>query len=156
MFEDKNFPIKIRRYTPEDADAVQRVNEASLEISFRYYYNLFHRREPDLFLVAEHNNEIIGFVLVKNGTNFGERATAIIFAIAVAPQYRSLNVGARLVNTIINTLKKKQIRKLFLHVRVGNEKGIHFYEKLGFNRLKRIEGFYSWGEAAYRMVKILE
>ena len=86
---------------------------------------------------------MIGFILVKDGINFNEEDTALIFAIAVFPQYRSLNVGARLVDAIITILHQKQIKKLFLHVRVGNARGIKFYETLGFVKLKTIEGFYS-------------
>jgi ribosomal protein S18 acetylase RimI-like enzyme len=156
MSEETTLPIKIRRYRPEDEAPVHEVNEASLEISFRYYYNHFHRREPELFLVAEYKNHVIGFILVKDGVNFNEDNTALIFAIAVSPQYRSQKVGAQLVDAIITTLHQKQIKKLFLHVRVGNARGIKFYENLGFVKLKKIEGFYSWGEAAYRMVKIID
>ena len=155
MSEEIKLPINIRQYRPEDEAAVHEVNEASLEISFRYYYNHFHRREPELFLVAEYENKVIGFILVKDGVNFDEHNTALIFAIAVSPRYRNLNVGARLVDAIITTLHQKQIKKLFLHVRIGNARGIKFYETLGFVKVKKIEGFYSWGEAAYRMVKIL-
>ena len=156
MSENNSLSINIRQYIPADEEAVHQINQASLEISFRYFYNHFHRREPELFLVAEYKDKIIGFCLVKNGENFGEVNTAIIFAIAVAPEYRSLNVGTQLVNAIIEILHQKQIKKLFLHVRVGNPRGIKFYERMGFTKIKRIEAFYSWGEAAYRMVKILE
>ncbi len=154
--ERKILPINIRQYTPKDEAEVYRVNEASLEISFRYYYNMFHKRAPELFLVAEYENQIIGFILVRSGQNFGENHTAIIFAIAVAPQYRSLGVGTQLINAIIDVLHHKEINKLYLHVRVGNTRGIQFYERLGFTKIKRIENFYHWGEAAFRMVKILK
>ncbi len=73
----------------------------------------------------------------------------------MAPKFRCYGVGFQLVNAIIKILRQKEIKKLYLHVRVGNERGITFYERLGFTKVKEIEEFYSWGEAAYRMVKEL-
>lgn len=149
-------PIRIRQYESADVEQVHEINQVSLEISFRFYYDLFHKTEPELFLVAEHENKILGFILVKDGENFGEKPTAIIYAIAVSPNYRSSGIGTQLVNAILNVLREKHIKKLFLHVRVGNESAIKFYLNLGFIKLQRIREFYSWGEDADRMVKIIE
>lgn len=149
-------PVHIRQYVPADVEQVHEINQLSLEISFRFYFDLFHRTEPELFLVAEHENKILGFILVKDGENFGEKQTGIIYAIAVSPNYRSSGIGSQLVNTILNVLRAKHIKKLFLHVRVGNEGAIRFYFKLGFTKLQTIKEFYSWGEDADRMVKIID
>ena len=149
-------PVRIRQYESADVEQVHEINQLSLEISFRFYYDLFHKTEPELFLVAEHENKILGFILVKDGENFGEKLTAIIYAIAVSPKYRSSGIGSQLVNAILNVLREKQIKKLFLHVRVGNEGAIRFYSNLGFTKLQRIKEFYSWGEDADRMVKIID
>lgn len=148
--------VKIRPYTPADEEKVHKINEISLEISFRYFFNLFHRREPELFLIAEYENETIGFILVKKEEDLSEDPSSIIYAIAVAPEYRNLSVGTQLINAIIKILNQKEIKKLFLHVRVGNIKGINFYKRLGFTKVKKIYEFYSWGEDALRMVKKIE
>jgi ribosomal protein S18 acetylase RimI-like enzyme len=153
MFKKKQLEVKIRRYTPKDEEEVHRINESSLEISFRFYYTIFHKREPELFLVAEYQNKIIGFLLVKGNEDFDDEAGALIYAIAVAPEYRNQGVGAQLLNAIYKVLNEKEIKKLYLHVRVGNTRGIHFYEQLGFTTARRINLFYSWGEDAFRMVK---
>ena len=149
-------PIRIRQYESADVEQVHEINQLSLEISFRFYYDLFHKTEPELFLVAEHEKKIIGFILVKDGENFGEKSTAIIYAIAVSPNYRSSGIGSQLVNALINVLREKHIKKLFLHVRVGNESAIKFYLNLGFTKLQRIKEFYSWGEDAHRMFILIE
>jgi len=154
--EKKKISVNIRPYKPSDKEKVNTINEVSLEISFHYYFDIFHRQDPGLFLVAEHANEIVGFVLAKNGENFGESPTAIIFAIAVIPQYRSLGIGEQLINALSQELKRKNIKKLFLHVRVGNTRGIKFYQQLDFNEIITVPEFYSWGEDAYRMVKIIK
>ncbi len=149
-------PIRIRQYESADVEQVHEINQLSLEISFRFYYDLFHKTEPELFLIAEYENKIIGFILVKDGENFGEKPTAIIYALAVSPSYRSSGIGSQLVNALINVLREKHIKKLFLHVRVGNDSAIKFYLNLGFTKLQRIKEFYSWGEDAHRMVKLIE
>ena len=149
-------PLNIRQYRPSDKKTVHLINQESLEISFRYYYDLFHEREPDLFQVAEYESKIVGFILVKNGINLGESHTGLIYAIAVTPQYRSLGIGTELVSVVEKILKEKAVKKFYLHVRTANKKGVQFYERLGFTVLKKIEKFYSWGEDAYRMMKSLE
>ncbi len=106
-------------------------------------------------MIAEYQDEIVGFILVKNGVNLGEPKTGLIYAIAVEPQFRSLGVGSQLVNAIEKALKEKAAKKFFLHVRTENKRGVKFYEQLGFETIQKIEKFYSWGEDAYRMRKIL-
>jgi len=149
-------PIRIREYNSADEEQVYKINQESLEISFRYYYEIFHKTDPDLFLVAEYEEEIIGFILVKDGENFGEENTAIIYAIAVSSNYRNQGIGTQLVNAIFNALRPRGIIKLFLHVRVGNEGAIKFYETLGFKKIQKIKEFYSWGEDAHRMFKSVD
>ena len=48
--------------------------------------------------------------------NCGEVSSALIYAIAVTSQYRSLGIGKQLINAIYKELRQKQIKKLFLHV----------------------------------------
>jgi len=154
--KEPKLPIQIREYNSADEEQVNKINQESLEISFRFYYEIFHKTEPDLFLVAEYEDEIIGFTLVKDGENFGEAPTAIIYAIAVSPSYRSQGIGTQLVNAIANVLHQRQIKKLFLHVRVGNKKAIKFYQNTGFTEIQKIKEFYSWGEDALRMVLLID
>ncbi|NVM54487.1 MAG: GNAT family N-acetyltransferase [Candidatus Helarchaeota archaeon] len=157
MKSEKNLiSVKIRQYRPDDKEKVHSINHISLEISFRYFYDVFHEKEPELFLVAEYKGEIVGFILVKNGMNLGESSTALIYAIAVSPQYRSLGIGTQLVKAIMKVLQEKHIKKFFLHVRTANKRAVKFYERLGFTEIKKIEKFYSWGEDAYRMMKLIE
>ena len=154
--KSSKLPIQTREYNSADVEQVHKINQESLEISFRFYYEIFHKTEPDLFLVAEYEEEIVGFILVKDGENFGEAHTAIIYAIAVSPDYRSRGIGTQLINAILNALHQREIKKLFLHVRVGNEGAIKFYQALGFTKIQEIKEFYSWGEDAHRMVKLIE
>lgn len=156
MSKSPRLPVQIREYNSADVEQVHKINQESLEISFRYYYEIFHKTEPDLFLVAEYEEAIVGFILVKDGENFGEAHTAIIYAIAVSQNYRNQGVGAQLVDAILNALSQRDIKKLFLHVRVGNKEAIKFYEALGFAKIQKIKEFYSWGEDAHRMVKIVD
>lgn len=154
--EIQAIPIKIRQYKAADKESVHAINQVSLEISFNYYYDLFHEREPELFLIAERENEIVGFILVKTGTHFDTSSSALIYAIAVSPLHRSSGIGTRLVNAICNKLEVKQIKKFFLHVRVENTRAIQFYERLGFSKIKKIKQFYSWGDDAFRMLKYID
>ena len=149
--------IIIREYNPSDKNEVYKINEKSLEISFKSLYDIFHRNHPDLFLVAEDtiSNEIIGFILVSISRNFESNDTGLIYAIAIHPDYQNKGIGKNLINKLSENLKKRDITALYLHVKETNKGAIKFYNILGFIQVEFLKKFYSWGEGAYRMKLIL-
>ncbi len=82
-------------------------------------------RDPDLFLVAEHNVQIVGSVI---GGYDGRRG--MIYHLAVAPAYRKQGLGGALMAEIETRLKAKGCRKCYLLVRKDNDGVISFYERL--------------------------
>ncbi|MHA1799712.1 MAG: GNAT family N-acetyltransferase [Candidatus Helarchaeota archaeon] len=153
----KNVNIKYREYKhPTDYAGVSNVNSASLIVSFTYLYEDFHRKNPDLFIVAENeiNKKILGFILVeKNPKGFKKGSSALIYAIAVHPGYKRLGIGSGLIRNIAINLRYNhpKIRKLYLHVQETNDEAITFYKNLGFKEVKFLKEFYSWGENAYQL-----
>jgi ribosomal protein S18 acetylase RimI-like enzyme len=89
------------------------------------------KRDPDLFLVAELNEEIIGTVI---GGYDGRRG--MIYHLAVHETVRGQGVGAMLLNEVEKRLQAKGCVKCYLLVVADNERAIHFYENRGWYDMK--------------------
>jgi len=89
------------------------------------------KRDPDLFLVAELSEEIIGTVI---GGYDGRRG--IIYHLAVHKNVREQGVGAMLMNEVEKRLQAKGCVKCYLLVVADNENAIQFYEKRGWREMK--------------------
>ncbi|MHA1376886.1 MAG: GNAT family N-acetyltransferase [Candidatus Helarchaeota archaeon] len=146
--------IVCREYTPDDYTEVEKVNTATLRVSFSYLYNIYYRKHPDLFLVAvdKESDKIIGFILVDINGGEMRKNSALVYGIGVLPDYRRQGIGKMLIYEIIKRLEKyPKIKELYLHVQQTNEGGLKFYTYLGFKFVKTITNFYSWGENAHQM-----
>lgn len=86
------------------------------------------RRDPDLFLVAEAEGQIIGTVI---GGFDGRRG--MVYHVAVAASHRGSGLGRALMAEIEQRLKAKGCLKVYLMVAPENADAIGFYEKVGWN-----------------------
>ena len=84
-------------------------------------------RDPDLFLLAEINNEIVGTVI---GAFDGRRG--MIYHLAVHKNFRGQGIGAALLNEVEKRLQKKGCLKCLLHVLDDNAEAIEFYKNQGW------------------------
>jgi len=84
-------------------------------------------RDPDLFLVAESNDLLIGVVM---GAWDGRRGW--LHHLAVDPAFRRLGVGKALVSMVEERLRLKGCLKVNLLVFRDNEGARRFYESLGY------------------------
>ena len=82
-------------------------------------------RDPELFLVAETNGEIVGVVL---GGFDGRRG--LVYHLAVAPSYRHRGVAYGLMEQLEERLRAKGCLKYYLLVAPENHDAINFYEKI--------------------------
>jgi len=89
------------------------------------------QRDPDLFLVAEVDDRIVGSVL---GGFDGRRG--IMYHLAVSKSHRGLGIGERLMRELENRLRTKGCIRYYLLVTKDNQEAIAFYEKRGWSRLE--------------------
>ena len=94
------------------------------------------KRDPDLFLVAELNEEIIGTVI---GGYDGRRG--IIYHLAVHKNVREQGVGAMLMNEVEKRLQAKGCLKCYLLVLADNAHDIQFYENRDWYEMKEVRIF---------------
>lgn len=85
------------------------------------------QRDPDLFLVAEADGEIIGSVI---GGFDGRRG--MIYHLAVRREARGRGIGAALLAEVEARLKAKGCLKCLLHVLADNAEAIRFYKNRGW------------------------
>lgn len=91
-----------------------------------------------LWLVAVDGDRVVGYI--GSQTVLGE---SDVMNVCVSPDYRRQGIGDRLVNALIDLLKKDGVYKLMLEVRVSNAPAIALYEKLGFSVVGRRPNYYS-------------
>jgi ribosomal protein S18 acetylase RimI-like enzyme len=87
------------------------------------------QRDPDLFLVADLQDEIIGAVI---GGFDGRRG--MIYHLAVDKEFRQFGVGTTLMETLENRLREKGCLRSYLMVR-KDDAATQFYDKQGWQAL---------------------
>lgn len=85
------------------------------------------QRDPDLFLVAEVDGQIVGAVM---GGFDGRRG--MVYHLAVDHPYRGRGIGKRLMAELEARLKAKGCIKYYLLVTNENTEAQVFYQKLGW------------------------
>jgi ribosomal protein S18 acetylase RimI-like enzyme len=93
-------------------------------------------RDPDLFLVAECEQRIVGSVI---GGYDGRRG--MVYHLAVDASFRSKGVGSRLMEEVEARLRARGCLKSYLLVVVGNHDVEAFYEKRGWQHMDTIHLF---------------
>ena len=89
------------------------------------------RRDPDLFLIAELDGEIVGTVM---GGFDGRRG--MMYHLAVAQDHRKQGIATQLVDELEKRLRLKGCIRYYLLVTSDNEPAIRFYEKRGWERME--------------------
>ena len=84
-------------------------------------------RDPDLFLVAEAANEIVGTII---GAFDGRRG--MIYHLAVHKDFREQGVGSSLLLEVEKRLQAKGCLKCLMHVLDENTEAIQFYKNMGW------------------------
>ena len=93
-------------------------------------------RDPDLFLVAELDGQIIGTII---GGYDGRRG--MIYHLAVHETVRKQGVGAMLMNEVEKRLQAKGCVKCYLLILSDNEHAAQFYENRGWNEMEEVRIF---------------
>lgn len=130
--------FSLREFALADYDAVaavweqaglrQRPSDALPEVAKKL------ERDPDLFLVAQCDGQIIGAVM---GAWDGRRGW--VHHLAVHPHWQRRGVGSALVSELERRLQSKGCLKLNLLVYHDNRQVVEFYQKLGYRVEPTIE-----------------
>jgi ribosomal-protein-alanine N-acetyltransferase len=133
----------IRRYEENDTVVVLQLSEkyASWDSTpTEADIESFYSSEPDLFLVAELNRRIVGFVCGRESKNVPDevlrkwKATKVgsVEVLAVEEKYRRRGIGTQLLNSLFRAFTKRGIDTVTLSMPAEEIGAKKLYDKLGF------------------------
>jgi len=88
------------------------------------------QRDPDLFIVAEIDQRIIGAVM---GGFDGRRG--LMYNLAVKSEYRKQGIATKLTEILEARLRNKGCTRYYILVTKNNNEAIQFYETRGWEKL---------------------
>ncbi len=136
-----------------DENDLMEVMDIALEcFSERYAPELFldiHRAWPEGFLVAVMSKPV-GFLAAAKYSK-----EARILMLGVRKNQRKMGIGSALMRRFIAVCRAQGLYSIRLEVRTTNISAIEFYKKFGFNIISFIPGYYSNGDNAYVMWRVL-
>lgn len=144
-----NIDINVRKVRKEDLKSVAEITVNSWQTAYRniiddeYLDNLsieekYKKRLKDYtkdeFIVAELNNEIVGFCRYRIGNYYEDINSNIdceITALYVKVKYKRNGIGKKLVNYVMNEFKKNGYFQMVIWCLKDNYPARDFYEKIG-------------------------
>ncbi len=144
--------ILTRQFSPSDMPHIIKIVDESLGENYPpSLYLTIHNLWGDGFLVLLDGGRIVGFVAaVPSGSK-----VARVLMLAVLPQHRKKSYGKILMKSIYENSLSKGMDTVILEVRKSNKEAIAFYARQGFAACGEIKKFYSNGEDAFKMIKVL-
>lgn len=152
--------VKLRKVLPDDLhkfiEAYIKAYETLSDYKYttrseiKNYFKWLYKRDKEGFLVAEKNENPVGFIAAdSNWINHEGEKVLEIHEIFVIPEERKKGIGSLLLEEILKYGKNKKIKKAELWVGKTNYQAINFYKKFGFYEAG------TWGKWL-RMIKLLD
>jgi [ribosomal protein S18]-alanine N-acetyltransferase len=136
--------VLIRRVQFSDLKELATLDGAFGDLTYPYFVlRQFFDFNRDCWLVAEHSDRPIGYVLGVPGS---DRENAWILGQAVAPEYRRCGYGRSLVQVSLANLRLSGARRAWLTVKPGNLAAIRLYTAVGFTEEGLQENYLGPGE----------
>ncbi len=101
-------------------------------------------------VVARRDRRVAAFAIM----HFGDEV-AHLNLLAVAPEHRRQGLGRQLMDWLTTTAVEAGVFRINLELRTCNEPARIFYERLGFDQLGVVRGYYQGRESALRMSRRL-
>ena len=122
-------------HLPEAWELKQRIQRTDGVLRQRRgFFTDAYRRSTTYLFVAD--DDVVAFASV--------RRDGYVLFLAVDPDYRGQGFGERLITDVAT-----EHRSVSCHARTTNERALGFYEHLGFEVERRIDGYYEDGGDAY-------
>lgn len=143
--------VRLELAKPRDAEAIAILSRDLIEYGLGWSWTPDRVRKHihltcSMVVVARAEHRVQGFAI----TRFLDK-TAHLDLLAVSESYQRKGIGQDLVNFVKSSATSIGIPVIFLELRETNEKGLAFYQALGYQEIKRIPGYYRGRETAVRM-----
>src|SRR5580698_7522640 len=147
--------MEIRRAHADDLPSIVRIENRSFghDAWDRELFLDYHAQPArSAFLVALIDRRVVDHPLAfQSGACHNKAPRAEIHSIAVAPGQRGKGVAVALLKRTLAQLRRRGFETVSLNVRLENKAAIGLYRKLGFQRVRRVNGYYEDGAPAWRM-----
>ncbi|MCS7199038.1 MAG: ribosomal protein S18-alanine N-acetyltransferase [Caldimicrobium sp.] len=94
-------------------------------------------------LLLRLHSQPLGYALYRRQEREGE-----LLRLAIKPDYQGKGLGKYLLSELFKRLISEGVERLYLEVSEVNQRGLKFYERMGFKLLGKRENYYKWGEHA--------
>jgi ribosomal-protein-alanine N-acetyltransferase len=133
-----------------DLNRIMEIELASFgdEAYDRNLFAEFFRKCGELFLVAEHDRTVQGYMVTCIR---GEQAELV--SVAVDRAARRMGAASALMESTLRRLRRRGIARIGLMVRTTNDQARAFYERYGFEKVRRVPRYYEDGGDGWRMAK---
>ena len=105
----------------------------------------------NLLVFLDNQDTIIGSAIVVHRKNSDK---VRLYSFVIDQKFRGMGVGKTYLETLLSI--PWDAIWMILEVSEGNHPAIHVYQKAGFEEIQRIEGYYSDGSSAIKMIKNLK
>lgn len=145
----------LRDYRPADFESMWALDQECFPPGIAY-----SRAELRAFLagkraetiVAERDGHVLGFVL---GRRRGGMRDGHVITLDVAGAARRHGLGRRLLVELERRFRASGVERIELEVAVENTPAIAFYQRLGYQKVADLAGYYGPGQHAWKMAKAL-
>jgi len=143
--QQKESAFVLRDFRAEDATAASEILREAREAANWSSQALleFMPLPGTVALMSERAGRPTGFVLGRLVANESE-----VLNLAVREQFRRQGEGRALLEELLRRFVESGVSRVFLEVRESNRDAIGFYERMGFRRSGRREGYYQGPQEA--------
>ena len=152
--------MSIRIATVEDAEEMDRMNRLVLPENYpvEFWRSVIDHHTSSNFIIEEdttiENEEgehitkkkAVAYILAIVKYNNQKRLIGHVYSIGVLPEHRRKGYGKMLLEAIEKDFQAGwQVNSVTLHCRKDNKNAISFYHKCGYQRKKKVKGYYGKG-----------
>jgi [ribosomal protein S18]-alanine N-acetyltransferase len=141
--------VQIRQFKADDISAISEIEQLSFKDPFpSYFLSQLADANPATFLVAVMNDRIVGYAVIDKWPDQEH-----LVSIAVIPASRKKGVGQALLDHLMERLETGSLK---LEVRRSNKAALDLYRKNGFVQSGVAHSYYTDGEDAILMEKVIQ
>jgi ribosomal-protein-alanine N-acetyltransferase len=148
--------MEFRGYRTDDLDAMFALDETCFEVPFRFSRAMMRRlaeAKKARVVIAEEDG-LAGFCVV-HVERVESGWVGYVVTLDVAKKWRRKGLAGELMRRVEALVREDGCGAMALHVFVGNDAAIPFYERSGYVRSGRVVGFYGEGGDAWVYRKLL-
>ena len=131
--------VRLRPLRYDDVPRIAEIEHASFSTPWKdeTFRGLLRRSDTDM-IGAQGDGRLLGYAVAWTVEDQSELGN-----VAVAPEARGEGIGRRLVEAVVEHVKRRGAKECFLEVRESNEPARSLYQSMGFEVVGRRRAYYT-------------